>query len=85
MDQKLANPNSKKKIVKTNTQTYKIQEIWKKMPKTDYNKETNKDKKVVLKGELYTKLSQIIEEQLGKKIKRSTIRRCVNSLTDKAK
>jgi len=84
MDQKLANSNTKK-IVKTNTQTYKIQENWKKMPKADYNKETNKEKKVVLKGELYTKLTKICEEQMGKKIKRSTIRRCVNSLTDKAK
>ncbi len=85
MDQKLANPNTKKKITKTNTQTYKIQEFWKKMPKEAYNKESNKEKKVALKGELYTKLSQMCEDQLGKKIKRSTIRRCVNSLTDKAK
>jgi len=81
MDQELANPNKPR----TNTQTYKIQEIWKKMPKTDYNKETNKLKKMTLKGELYTKLTQLCEEKMGKKIKRSTIRRCVNSLTDKAK
>lgn len=83
MDQELANPNSKK--LRTNTQTYRIQEIWKKMPKSDYEKESDEYKKMVLKGKLYTKLSQICEEKFGKKIKRSTIRRCVNSLTDKAK
>lgn len=84
MDQKLANPNSKKQL-RTNTQTYKIQEIWKKMAKLDYEKESDEYKKRVLKGKLYTKLTQLCEEALGKKIKRSTIRRCVNSLTDKAK
>jgi hypothetical protein len=55
------------------------------IPKTDYNKEANSDKKRILKGELYTKLSGMYEEKFGKKVKRSTIRRCVNSLTDKAK
>jgi hypothetical protein len=84
MDQELANPNSKKQL-RTNTQTYKIQEIWKKMAKSDYEKESDEYKKMVLKGKLYTKLSQICEEEFGKKVKRSTIRRCVNSLTDKAK
>ncbi len=83
MDQELANPNSKK--LRTNTQTYKIQEIWKKMAKTDYEKESDEYKKMVLKGKLYTKLTQLCEEALDKKINRSTIRRCVNSLTDKAK
>lgn len=84
MDQELANPNSKKQL-RSNTQTYKIQEIWKKIPKTDFNKETNSDKKRNLKGELYNKIAKIYEEKEGKKIKRSTIRRCVNSLTNKAK
>lgn len=84
MDQKLANSNTKE-LKKTNTETYKIQEIWKKMSKTEFNKETNSLKKMALKGKLYTKLSQLIEQQMGKKIKRATIRRCVNSLTDKAK
>ncbi len=84
MDQELANPNSKKQL-RTNTQTYKIQQIWKKMPKSAYEKESDFQKKMVLKGELYTKLTQLCEKELDKKINRSTIRRCVNSLTDKAK
>jgi len=43
MDQKLAEPKrgKYKREVKTNTQTHKIQEIWKKMPKTEYNNETD--------------------------------------------
>ncbi len=75
MDQKLAGKD------KTNTQTFKIQEIWKKMPKTEYNKETDQLKKVTLKGELYDKISQTYQEQEGKEVKRSTVRRCVNSIT----
>ena len=55
------------------------------MAKTDYEKESDEYKKMVLKGKLYTKLTQLCEEALDKKINRSTIRRCVNSLTDKAK
>ena len=73
MDQELAE-------TKNNTQTQKIQEMWKNMPKTEYNKETNELKKVALKGELYTKLSTIYEEKEGKSVKRSTVRRCVNSI-----
>lgn len=69
-----------KREVKTNTQTFMIQEIWKKMPKTEYNKETNELKKVNLKGELYSKISQLYQEQEGKEVKRSTVRRCVNSI-----
>jgi len=50
------------------------------MPKTDYNKETDELKKIALKGQLYTKLSTLYEEQEGKSVKRSTVRRCVNSI-----
>lgn len=84
MDQKLADVKPPKEQ-KINTQTYKIQQIWKKLPKSEFNKEPDEFKKLSLKGELYTKISQIYEEQEGKKIKRSTIRRCVNSLINKAK
>lgn len=84
MDQELANPKTDRQL-RTKTQTYKIQEIWRKIPKTDFNKETNSDKKRNLKGELYDKIAKIYEEKEGKKIKRATIRRCVNSLTNKAK
>lgn len=81
MDQKLAERGKYKRELKTNTQTHKIQEIWKKMPKTEYNKETDELKKITLKGELYSKISQIYKEQEGKEVKRSTVRRCVNSIT----
>lgn len=84
MDQKLAEQKSKKEL-KIGTQTWKIQEIWKKIPKTDFNKESNPLTKVQLKGELYTKIQKIYESQEGTEIKRSTVRRCVNSLTNKAK
>ena len=59
--------------------------MWKKLPKTEWNKETDIDRKRILKGKLYDKLTEIFEKQEGIKIKRSTIRRCVNSLTNKAK
>jgi hypothetical protein len=84
MDQKLAEQKPKR-IQKVTTQTYKIQQIWKKIPKTEYNKEQNPDKKVLLKGELYSKVAELYHSKEGETIKRSTIRRCVNSLTDKAK
>lgn len=84
MDQKLVDVKHTR-LRNINTQTYKIQEIWKKLPKSEFNKEPDEFKKLTLKGELYTKISQIYEEQEGKPIKRSTIRRCVNSLMNKAK
>ncbi len=84
MEQKLAELG-KDKVVKTNTQVWKIQQIWKKIPKTDFNKETDPLKKMQLKGLLYTKIEELYESQEGRKIKRSTVRRCVNSLTNKAK
>lgn len=84
MDQKLADQKPKKEL-KTSTQTWKIQEIWKKIPKKDFNKEPNPLIKVQLKGLLYTKIQGMYESQEGRKIKRSTVRRCVNSLTNKAK
>jgi len=84
MDQELADPNSNE-VPKMNTQTWKIQEIWKKTQKTDFNKEKDPLKKIQLKGLLYTKIQELYESQEGKKIQRSTVRRCVNSLTNKAK
>jgi len=83
MDQKLA--VQKQARIKKETQTSKIQQIWNKIPKADYNKERDENKKVVLKGELYTKVAEMYQSQEGETIKRSTIRRCVNSLTNKAK
>jgi len=82
MDQKLAEPKrgKYKREVKTNTQTFKIQEIWKKMSKTEYKNETDELKKMTLKGELYTEIEKIYLEQEGRTVKRSTIRRCVNSI-----
>lgn len=77
MDQKLVEQKQKPK---PNTQNYKIMQIWKKLPKSDFEKENDKDKKVVLKGELYTKVSEIYHKQEGKLVKRSTIRRCINSI-----
>ncbi len=84
MEQKLAEQKPSKGV-KINTQTWKIQEIWRKIPKTDFNKEPDPLIKVQLKGELYTKIQGMYESQEGSKIKRSTVRRCVNSLTNKAK
>ena len=78
MEQELAEP-------KPHTQIYKIQAIWKKLPKTEFNKESNKAKKIILKRELYTKIEELYVKQEGKPVKRSTIRRCVNSLTNKRK
>jgi len=82
MEQELANP---KKEQKTNTQTWKIQEIWRKIPKTDYNKEKDSLKKIQLKALLYTKIGELYESQEGRPVKRSTVRRCVNSLMNKTK
>lgn len=83
MDQKLA--DQKQKELKTGTQTWIIQEIWRKTPKTDFNNEHNPVKKNKIKGELYTKIQAKYESQEGRKVKRSTVRRCVNSLINKAK
>lgn len=84
MEQELAEQKTKN-LEKINTQTWKIQQIWKKMPKTDYKKETDPIKKNQLKGELYTKIEELYESQEGRPVKRSTVRRCVNSLTIKPK
>lgn len=84
MDQELADQKSNE-VPKINTQTWKIQQIWKKIQKTDFNKEKDPLKKIQLKGLLYTKIQELYESQEGSKIKRSTVRRCVNSLTNKAK
>jgi len=84
MEQKLAGQDQKR-AVKKDTQQYKIQEIWRNLPKTDFNKATDELVKMQLKGKLYTKLSEIYEIQAGEKVKRSTIRRCVNSLIKQAK
>ena len=82
MDQRLAEP---RRALRINTQQYKIQQIWKGLKKTEWSKETDKDKKTSLKGELYTKISKLYQEQEGTPVKRSTIRRCVNSLIKQAK
>jgi len=84
MDQKLADQKPKREL-KIGTQTWKILEIWRKIPKTDFNKESDPLNKVRLKGELYTKIQKIYESEEGTKIQRSTVRRCVNSLMNKAK
>ncbi len=54
--------------------------IWKNMPKSDFHKETDENKKVTMKGELYTEIEKIYLEKEGRSVKRSTIRRCVNSI-----
>jgi len=81
MDQELAEP----KIQKINTQTHKILEIWKKLPKTDFNKESNPSTKIQLKGKLYTRIMEIYKEHEGKSVSRSTVRRCINQFLNKAK
>lgn len=85
MDQKLAEQNPPKRQIKIGTQQYKIQQIWKNLSKTSFEKESDELIKKQLKGELYTKVSSIYEKQEGVIVKRSTIRRCVNSLTKQAK
>ena len=82
MEQKLT---EQKHELKKSTQVWKIQEIWRNLPKTEYNKETNQARKLFFKGELYTKIEELYVKQEGKPVKRSTIRRCVNSLTNKTK
>lgn len=86
MTQKLAEVDVRKRPeLRKNTQQYKIQQIWNGLNKTEWEKETNWIKKNILKGELYSKTSQMYEMKVGKTVKRSTIRRCVNSLINKAK
>jgi len=82
MDQKLT---EQKHELKKSTQVWKIQQIWRNLPKTDYNKESNPSLKLLLKGKLYSKIEELYLKQEGKPVKRSTIRRCVNTLTNKAK
>lgn len=87
MDQELAKQELNVKSrpeVKKNTQQFKIQRIWEGLKKTEWNNEKNEDKKSILKGELYTKIQEIYLQQNGKDVKRSTIRRCVNSLIKQA-
>lgn len=83
MDQTLADQKSTR-VTKMGTQQFKIQQIWKNLPKSSFEKESDELVKKQLKGELYTQLSQIYEKQEGMIVKRSTIRRCVNSLINKA-
>lgn len=79
MEQKLAEQKPER-VVKKDTQQYKVQEIWRNLPKTELNKETDPLVKNQIKGKLYTKVEEIYQEQEGKPVQRSTIRRCVNSL-----
>lgn len=76
---------SSKPEIRKNTQTFKIQEIWSDLPKTEWMKEKDEEKKSILKGGLYTQIQEIYKLKTGKDVKRSTIRRCVNSLIKQAK
>lgn len=88
LEQKLAKQevevNSKPEL-KKNTQTFKIQEIWKRLNKSEWMKEKDEDKKSILKGGLYTEIQEIYKLKTGRDVKRSTIRRCVNSFIKQAK
>jgi len=84
MGQELAEPKQNREM-RTNTQVFKIQKIWKNLQKTEFNKETDHNRKTYLKGQLYTKVSEIYEAQEGRSIQRHVVRRCVNSLMIKAK
>ena len=88
LEQKLAKQEvevGSKPELKRNTQTFKIQEIWKSLEKSAWIKEKNEDKKTILKGGLYTQIEELYRIKTGKDVKRSTIRRCVNSLIKQAK
>lgn len=71
--------------MKVGTQVYKVQEIWRNLPKKNYEKEKDPLVKKRLKADLYTEVSKIYQVKTGAKIGRHVIRRCVNSLINKAK